>query len=76
VDQSKWRFDVELDLGDTGCGELLVDLRYHFRPLSPGTRVLITVRDAGAPIELPAWCRLTGHRLLTADHPRYLVEKV
>jgi tRNA 2-thiouridine synthesizing protein A len=68
-----WRAESRFDGGDTGCGEILLDLRIHFRPLAAGTRVAILARDEGAPIEVPAWCRLTGHDLLEARHPYYLV---
>jgi TusA-related sulfurtransferase len=37
--------------------------------------VLVVAASPGAPMELPTWCRLTGHRLLEAAHPHYLIEK-
>ena len=70
-----WTWSSAFDGGDQGCGELLLDLRLHFQPLPPGTRVRVTALDAGAPVEMPAWCRQTGHRLLAAAHPHYLVER-
>jgi tRNA 2-thiouridine synthesizing protein A len=72
--QPDWEFSQYFDGGETGCGEILVDLMLFFRPLPAGTRVLIIARDAGAPLEMPAWCRSTGHHLLSAEHPYYLVE--
>jgi tRNA 2-thiouridine synthesizing protein A len=71
----EWPHDVAYDAGDTGCGEVLLDLRIRFANLRPGTRVLVTARDPGAPIEMPAWCRLTGHTLLEAAHPHYVIRK-
>lgn len=70
-----WAHDDLYDAGDAGCGEVLLDLKLHFRKLAPGARVLIVARDPGAPLEMPAWCRLTGHTLLATAHPRYLVRK-
>ncbi len=67
-----WRADRRFDGGDTGCGELLLDLRVYCRALAPGTRVAILAKDEGSPVEIPAWCRLTGHRLVAAAHPYYL----
>ena len=32
----------------------------------------LTVRDPGAPEDMPAWCRMTERRLLRADHPTVL----
>jgi len=72
---SDWAWESSFDGGELGCGELLLELRGLVTPLAPGTRVLVTARDPGAPIEMPAWCRLTRHRLLAESHPFYLVER-
>jgi tRNA 2-thiouridine synthesizing protein A len=72
---ASWRWDVVVDGGWTGCGDLLLELRRRFQPLGAGTRVLVIARDEGAPIEMPAWCRLTGHGLEQSDHPHYLIRK-
>lgn len=69
-----WRCESIFYGGETGCGEILIDLRVHFRSLAAGSRVAILARDEGAPIEIPAWCRLTGNELLDARHPYYLVK--
>lgn len=70
-----WQFDDEFDGGETGCGELLLDLRLHFAKLPPGTLVRVRALDPGAPREIPAWCRLVNHQLAKADHPHYLIRK-
>ncbi len=69
-----WKHDSEFDGKGTGCGEILIDLRMHFRKQEGGTFVLVTAHDEGAPVEMPAWCRMTGHRLIEAKHPYYLVK--
>ena len=69
-----WSSASRFDGGGAGCGEMLLDLRLHFRPLAPGTPVAIFALDEGAPVEIPAWCRVTGHQLRAAHHPYYLVE--
>lgn len=75
TDEPAWLYDNRFDGADTGCGELLIDLKIHFRPLAGGTRVLVIARDAGAPEEMPAWCRMTKHGLLDSAHPYYLIAK-
>lgn len=70
-----WNFDEVYDSVDRGCGDFIIDLRGVMRELDPGAVLMIASRDAGAPIEIPAWCRLTGHRLLDAQPPFYLVQK-
>jgi tRNA 2-thiouridine synthesizing protein A len=70
-----WDHQSHFDGGARECGELLLDLRRHFQPLPAGSHVLVTAASPAAPLELPTWCRLTGHRLLAAAHPHYLIEK-
>ncbi len=65
----------EWDAGDMGCGEILILLRSRMQRLDPGEVLKLTARDLGAPEDLPAWCRLTGRRLLRADHPTYWIEQ-
>ena len=70
-----WDFDEVYDSVDRGCGDFVMDLRTVMRELPAGTVLMVASRDAGAPIEIPAWCRLTGHRLLDAAPPYYLLQK-
>lgn len=65
--------DTEFDGGDTGCGELLLDLLLFVKRQPPGSVVKVLARDPGAPREMPAWCRMTGHSLLAAEHPSYFI---
>lgn len=67
--------DSEWDAGDMGCGELVFELRMRLKPLRPGQILKLTARDPGAPEDLPAWCRLTGHHLTYVDHPIYLIRR-
>jgi len=55
------------------------DLMKAMRPLPPGSRVEVRALDPGAPIDIPAWCRMVGHELLVRaggpDHVHYLIRK-
>ena len=51
-----------IDGGDRGCGELLLAVHATVKSLPKGTRVRIVASDPAAPIDIPAWCHLTGHR--------------
>jgi tRNA 2-thiouridine synthesizing protein A len=66
---------AEWDAGDLGCGEVLVMLRSRMRGIGAGQVLKLTVRDLGAPEEMPAWCRMTERRLLRAEHPHYWIEQ-
>jgi tRNA 2-thiouridine synthesizing protein A len=67
--------DSQWDAGDMGCGELVLELRLRLKPMQPGQILKLTARDPGAPEDLPAWCRLTGHHLVSAAHPIYLIRR-
>lgn len=63
------------DAGALGCGELVLELRLRLRRLGPGAVLHLVATDPGAPEDLPAWCRLTGNRLLEARPPNYWVAR-
>ena len=50
--------------GDLGCARLLVLLRARVAELDEGTVVHLSTSDPIAPIDLPVWCRMTGHEYL------------
>ena len=68
-------YDVEYDGGETGCGELLIDLKIFFKDLEPGTVVRIKTYDTGAPLDLEAWCRLRNHTFIGLDRPYVYIKK-
>ncbi len=53
-----------VDGGDRGCGELLLVLAARSRSLPPASTVRLLASDPAAPLDLPAWCHLTGHTYL------------
>jgi tRNA 2-thiouridine synthesizing protein A len=63
------------DAGELGCGELVFELMTKLRALAPGAIFRLTARDAGAPHDIPAWCRLTGNALVRAEPPHYLIRR-
>ena len=68
-----WDFDDEFDGGDETCGRVIVNLYLYIKDQEPGLRVLVISRDPAAPIELPAWCRMTKNELSNSRHPFYLI---
>ncbi len=75
VDAAAAVFAAEWDAGEMGCGEVLIQLRLRMRPLARGDVFRLLSRDIAAPVELPAWCRVTGRRLVRAEHPEYWIEQ-
>jgi tRNA 2-thiouridine synthesizing protein A len=67
--------DAEWDAGDMGCGDLVLELRARVEALVAGRVLRLTARDPGARADIPAWCRMTGHALVSAQHPIYLIRR-
>ena len=63
------------DAGETGCGQLVFELRRRMNTLNPGETLEVIARDPGAPVDMPAWCRMTGHTLISSEHPVYVIER-
>ncbi len=64
--------DDTWDAGGMGCGELVLALRMRLRAM-PGRTLKLIANDAGAPEDIPAWCRMTGHELLRAEAHAYWI---
>ncbi|MGD0955409.1 MAG: sulfurtransferase TusA family protein [Candidatus Acidiferrales bacterium] len=61
--------------GEMGCGELLMELAPRMKALAPGQIFELTALDPGAVEDIPAWCGLTGHSLVSAQHPVYRIRR-
>lgn len=68
-------YDQEWDAGEMGCGELVMKLKIKLSEMKGGECLKVTALDEGAPEDMPAWCKLTGHTLVSAQHPYYLIRK-
>jgi tRNA 2-thiouridine synthesizing protein A len=69
------RADEIWDAGDLGCGELVLELKLRLDRLPPGHVLKLVALDPGAPADLPAWCRMTGHTLVSGAPPVYLIRR-
>jgi tRNA 2-thiouridine synthesizing protein A len=69
------RVDAAWDAGDLACGELVLELLGRVEALRPGQVLRLVALDAGARADLPAWCSLTGHTLVSGQHPVYLIRR-
>jgi len=67
--QQRW------DAGEIGCGQLVFELRRRLLEMKPGEELEVIAQSPGAPTDLPAWCRMTGHTLVSAQHPVYVIQR-
>ena len=56
--------DAVLDLGEKGCGQLVMEIMLAMKPLKAGQTLLVVAYDAAAAVDIAAWCRMTGNTLL------------
>ncbi|MFF8835153.1 sulfurtransferase TusA family protein [Streptomyces sp. NPDC015130] len=56
--------DLVVDGTGLLCVTLLLRLRKDIDGSAPGTVVHIVATDPAAPLDLPAWCHMTGHEYL------------
>lgn len=61
--------------GESGCGSLIVGLKKQIGQIRCGELLQVTALSTGARADVPAWCRVTGHALVSADHPVYVLKK-
>ena len=68
-----------LDLAELGCGDLAIALMKAMGTIASGETIEITARDRGAVNDIPAWCRMTGHQLISGpsgtDGSVYVIQK-
>jgi tRNA 2-thiouridine synthesizing protein A len=63
------------DAGSKSCSQLIIGLRSAIAALRGGDLLEVHALDEGAPADIPAWCRMTRHLLVTAHHPVYIIRK-
>ncbi|MEU0060099.1 sulfurtransferase TusA family protein [Streptomyces sp. NPDC006334] len=56
--------DITVDGTGLLCVTLLLRLRARIATAGPGTVVHVLATDPAAPLDLPAWCHMTGHEYL------------
>lgn len=60
------KHDHEWDAGELGCGELVLGVRKRLRA-HPEQVLRLIALDAGAAVDLQAFCNMTGDELLAVD---------
>ncbi|MBM4203180.1 MAG: SirA family protein [Gammaproteobacteria bacterium] len=58
----------ELDARGLLCPLPVIRTQDRVRSLADGVELIITATDPGVMQDIPAWCRVHGHVLLSAEH--------
>ena len=61
------------EAGEAACAQLIIGLKRALAGLEPGQLLEMVSDDDGAKVDVPAWCRITGHELLSSNHPSYII---
>lgn len=73
---SIFRADAFYDAGDKGCGAGPLDeVADLMRRLAPDQMLEIRATDPSVAVDLAAWCRLTGHTLVSQKGDHYLIRR-
>lgn len=68
--------DAFYDAGDKGCAEGPLDeIALLLHRLAPGQTLEVRATDPSVTADLPAWCRLAKHELVTRQGDRYLIRR-
>lgn len=63
------------DAGEIGCGALVFEVHKRISRMAPGDQLELIAHGAGTATDLEAWCRSTGHTLISANPPIYVIER-
>jgi tRNA 2-thiouridine synthesizing protein A len=70
---------IELDARRLLCPLPVIRLQDCINQQAAGARVRVTCTDPGTQNDIPAWCRINGHSLISSEQVeqeyRFLVEK-
>ena len=71
--------DATVYAGAENCGRLIALVVDALAHLVPGQTLAVMAYDPSSQVDLAAWCRMTGHRLLSltpvAGHLEFVIEK-
>lgn len=67
--------DEFYDAGDKGCASGPMDeIAAIVRGMQAGQTLEVHATDATVAVDLTAWCRMTGHRLIEQQGSHYLIQ--
>jgi tRNA 2-thiouridine synthesizing protein A/cysteine desulfurase len=71
----------ELDCRGLVCPAPIIELARHLADVEPGELLGVVASDAAARVDVPAWCRMTGHEFVGEESaedgvPRYVVRRI
>lgn len=65
---------AELDARNLMCPLPVIRTQDRIKSMRPGEQLRVTCTDPGALNDIPAWCRINGHRVVSEQQGEYTVE--
>ena len=65
---------IELDARNLMCPLPVIRAQDRIKTLRSGQRMNVICSDPGALNDIPAWCRINGHRVISTRHDDYAIE--
>jgi tRNA 2-thiouridine synthesizing protein A len=59
--------EAQLDVSGLLCPLPVIRTQDRVKSLAPGQRLTVLGTDPGMLNDIPAWCRINGHRLISAE---------
>ncbi len=59
---------IEVNARRLLCPMPVIRLQDALEPLDDGAQVIITCTDPGVMNDIPAWCRINGHEIVSSEH--------
>lgn len=66
----------ELDARGQRCPLPVIALARAIREVPIGTELMVLADDPAAEHDIPAWCRMRGHLLVSAAEGQYLIRRL
>ena len=60
--------DYQLDARRLLCPMPVIRTQDRVAELAPGDRLVVIASDPGAAHDIPAWCRINGHQVISVQH--------
>jgi tRNA 2-thiouridine synthesizing protein A len=66
---------LELDCRGQLCPLPVITLARRIGEVTVGATVTVLADDPAAATDIPAWCRMRSHSLVSADEARYVIRR-
>jgi TusA-related sulfurtransferase len=67
--------EVTIDASGLRCPKPIIMLAKHISDIAIGDSLRLIADDAAAVYDVPAWCRMTKHELVSSENSVFLIRR-